>query len=710
MKHFTPSQQSNRTHGRGAPQEFPFTAIVGQEEMKLALLLNVIDPLIGGVLIMGHRGTGKSTAVRAIADLLPKVWRVSNCAFGCDPEGDEHFCNDCLHILSAGGKLTRKRSHVPVVNLPLGATEDRVCGTINIERALTEGIKSFEPGLLARANRGFLYVDEVNLLEDHLVDLLLDVAATGRNTVEREGISLVHPARFVLVGSGNPEEGELRPQLVDRFGLCAEVETLRDLDERVEIVELREAFERDPAEFCSRYESAQRGLRRRLARAKVITDRVKVSKGLLRQVAGLCLQLDIDGHRGELTIVRAARAVAAFEGRRKVSDADVRRVVALSLRHRLRRNPLDPSGDGGGRIERVLEESLPGDVANANANRDRSKASNTLKNGANSNETVEKKNLARGNDRTRSGNPPSRPAPGPQDAHLPETIVGLDRNSTPRYPTTRQGQRNLRGGNRSNRISGRGRYTGSVTKSSSEQRLALDATLRAVAVNSTRNHAATRVGASGSAPNFANRTMITRDDLRFKTFKNKRGTLFIMAIDTSGSMALNRIDYAKGASISLLDKAYVKRDRVALVSFRGRKAEEILQPSRSMSRARRVFDELLIGGPTPLASGLVCALNIATRAARQGTERIVLLVFTDGRANVTLSESESTARASSPAGTILEELKIISAALRHSNVATVIVDTQNRFTSGGEARILAETLEVEYLYLSSSPVPLMQFA
>ncbi|MBV9211740.1 MAG: ATP-binding protein, partial [Acidobacteria bacterium] len=232
-----------------AKQVYPFAAIVGQEEMKLALLLNVIDPLIGGVLIMGHRGTGKSTAVRAIADLLPQIWKASDCPYGCNPAEAENLCDECAEKLSLKGKLSRERASVPVVDLPLGATEDRVCGAINIERALKDGVKAFEPGLLARANRGFLYVDEVNLLEDHLVDLLLDVAVTGRNTVEREGISLTHPARFVLVGSGNPEEGELRPQLLDRFGLYAEVQTVSDLDQRVRIVNLREAFERDPAAF-----------------------------------------------------------------------------------------------------------------------------------------------------------------------------------------------------------------------------------------------------------------------------------------------------------------------------------------------------------------------------------------------------------------------------------------------------------------------------
>src|ERR1043165_3835931 len=312
---------------------FPFTAIVGQEEMKLALLLNVVAPSVGGVLVMGHRGTGKSTAVRALADLLPPLATVRGCAYNCDPADSASLCADCLARLKVGERLARERRSVPVVELPLGATEDRVCGTIDLARALKDGVKAFEPGLLARANRGFPYIDEVNLLEDHLVDLLLDVAATGRNRVEREGVSAEHPARFVLVGSGNPEEGELRPQLLDRFGLCAEVETVRDLDERVQIVEHREAFDDDPEAFVAAREAEQTRLRRRVLRASRTQAGVEVPRALLRSVAELCLRLGVDGHRGEITITRAARALAAFEGRGRATVEDVRRVAAMSLRH-----------------------------------------------------------------------------------------------------------------------------------------------------------------------------------------------------------------------------------------------------------------------------------------------------------------------------------------------------------------------------------------
>src|SRR5689334_13178989 len=330
---------------------YPFTAIVGQEEMKLALILNLVDPLIGGVLIMGHRGTGKSTAVRALAGLLPPIEVVAGCPYNCDP------ADPCSHCLSNKDRSIAK-APVPVVELPLGATEDRVCGTIDIERALASGRKVFDPGLLARANRGFLYIDEVNLLEDHLVDLLLDVAATGRNRVEREGISVEHPASFVLIGSGNPEEGDLRPQLLDRFGLHTEVVTENYLKNRVDIVERRDAYDRDAAEFCETYAPEQQQLAKRIARARANLRRVVVARPILEKIAQLCADLKVDGHRGELTIMRAARALAAFDGRRTVNEHDVRAVSAMSLRHRLRRDALDETASSE-QIEQAVDEVLP---------------------------------------------------------------------------------------------------------------------------------------------------------------------------------------------------------------------------------------------------------------------------------------------------------------------------------------------------------------
>jgi magnesium chelatase subunit I len=329
---------------------FPFSAIVGQDEMKLALLLAAVDPAIGGVLVFGDRGTGKSTTVRALASLLPPMRVVAGSAYNSDPddpaEREEARLRGILEI------------PVPVVDLPLGATEDRVTGALDIERALAEGIKAFEPGLLARAHRGFLYIDEVNLLEDHLVDLLLDVAASGENVVEREGISIRHPARFVLIGSGNPEEGELRPQLTDRFGLAVEVRTPRDLPTRIEVVKRRDAFDRDPKRFAREWSDAEAGTRASIVAARQLLPRIKVPDGTLEAATKLCLALGTDGLRGELTLIRAARALAALDGAKAAGTEQLRRIAAPALRHRLRRDPLDEAV-AGTRVERALAEVLP---------------------------------------------------------------------------------------------------------------------------------------------------------------------------------------------------------------------------------------------------------------------------------------------------------------------------------------------------------------
>lgn len=337
------------------PGPFPFSAIVGQDEMKLALLAASVDPSIGGVLVIGDRGTGKSTGVRALAALLPRMRVVAGCPYRCAPDKVAGLCPACQ-----GGAARAPRSAllpVPVVDLPLGATEDRVAGALDLERALAEGVKAFEPGLLARANRGFLYIDEVNLLEDHLVDLLLDVAASGENIVERDGISVRHPARFVLVGSGNPEEGELRPQLLDRFGLAVEVRTPTDIAARVAVVRRRDDYDRDPAAFCARWESQEAAVRKQIETARRRLPAVVTPDAVLEQAAGLCLKLGTDGLRGELTLVRAARAVASLDGDKRVTDRHLQRVAAIALRHRLRRDPLDETGSTP-RIARALAETF----------------------------------------------------------------------------------------------------------------------------------------------------------------------------------------------------------------------------------------------------------------------------------------------------------------------------------------------------------------
>ncbi|WP_415410872.1 magnesium chelatase ATPase subunit I [Synechococcus sp. A10-1-5-9] len=332
---------------------FPFTAVIGQEEMKLALLLNVIDPRIGGVMIMGDRGTGKSTTIRALADLLPGIEVVAGDPYNSSPSDPDLQSSDVRQRLDHGETLATEERQVPMVDLPLGATEDRLCGTIDIEKALSEGVRAFEPGLLAKANRGLLYVDEVNLLDDHLVDVLLDSAASGWNTVEREGVSVRHPARFVLIGSGNPEEGELRPQLLDRFGMSVEVRTVRDPELRVQVVDQRTAFDTDPDGFSSAMEEGQQALQQRVVEAQQRLDQVEIDDDLRLRISGVCGELDVDGLRGDIVTNRAARALAAFEGRTEVTEDDVARVASCCLRHRLRKDPLEQI-DSGDRVVKVF--------------------------------------------------------------------------------------------------------------------------------------------------------------------------------------------------------------------------------------------------------------------------------------------------------------------------------------------------------------------
>ncbi len=643
--------------------------------MKLALLLNVVDPLIGGVLIMGHRGTGKSTAVRALADLLPQIEVVTGCPYNCDPKD---LCDEC----AAKKSITSQRVPVPVVELPLGATEDRVCGTIDIERALAAGRKAFDPGLLAHANRGFLYIDEVNLLEDHLVDLLLDVAVTGLNKVEREGISVEHPATFVLIGSGNPEEGELRPQLLDRFGLHAEVKTENYLQNRIDIVERRERYDRDREVFCEKYAGDQEQLRKRITKARASLGKIACDRSVLEKIAQLCADLKVDGHRGELTIMRAARALSAFEGRRAVTDNHVKRVSAMSLRHRLRRDALDETATSE-QIEQAVDEVFPRPAPTQPSPGNGGDVHDQNQPGRTSKQDRRQRATASGSSsRPNTADTLSSPAVEGKsgELRLEEHLRTQDRGDKTRTQSRRSS------GAKTALAQGRGRYMRAVSYRSEGARIAIDATLRAlVGLDSSLR--------SGSL------SRVNSQVLRYKLLKHKRGTLYVFAIDASGSMAANRIARAKSTILKLLRKSYLNRDSVAIVSFHGTSANVDLPPSRSILRARRVLDSLRMGGSTPLALGLVTTIELLELVGNKFGENVVLL-FTDGRSNVPLRRGGMNLRAFRRVK-IESELRELSVGLSRTRARVVVVDTQKEFESSEETRALAKILRAQIVKLNS---------
>src|SRR4030081_1668453 len=571
---------------------YPFSAIVGQDKMKLALILNAIHPAIGGVLIRGEKGTGKSTAVRALARLLPELNVVADCLYRCDPDAPESLCSDCQDRLARGETLPRARRRMRVVELPINASEDRVVGAIDIEAAIKSGERRFEPGVLAEANRNILYVDEVNLLDDHLVDVLLDAAAMGVNVVKREGVSFSHPSRFILVGTMNPEEGELRPQLLDRFGLCVDVEGIRDPDKRALIAERDAAFKRGNHEFANEFAAADNNLSRALAEAIAAVKSVRVSKGHARLISSICVEADVLGHRADVVIDHASRALAAYRRHASPNREDIYDAAALALAHRARQ-PLRRDEDETSSPEHGDEqdgskpsESEPGDPqaseseytteASAEAN---ASASESGEQSAGSDEGM-----------TTGGSSSHESSPDALET------FNLKRIDLPRQRRVRK-----QGGKRSasQTPDRRGRYVRAEPKAK-ETDLAIDATVRAAApMQKDRGRLA------------GERLKLEREDLRQKVRERKIGNLIVFVVDASASMdAEQRMAATKGAHPPLLQDAYVRRDRVAVVIFKNRTAVVVLRPSSSVSLARRRLEKLSVGGTTPLTHGLMAGYKV----------------------------------------------------------------------------------------------------
>ncbi|MFB7544424.1 putative cobaltochelatase [Streptomyces zaomyceticus] len=603
---------------------YPFTAVVGMDDLRLALLLNAVSPAVGGVLVRGEKGTAKSTAVRALAELLPAVPVVTGCRFSCDPDSPDPGCPDGPHATGPGTERAAR-----MVELPVGASEDRLVGSLDIEKALSEGVKAFEPGLLAAAHRGILYVDEVNLLSDHLIDHLLDAAAMGSSYVEREGVSVRHAARFLLVGTMNPEEGELRPQLLDRFGLTVEVAASREPEQRVEVVRRRLAFEDDPAAFAARWAGEETALRGRITAARALLPRVILGDAVLLQIAATCAAFEVDGMRADIVMARTATALAAWAGRTEVTSEDVRQAALLALPHRRRRSPFDAPGLDEDKLDETLEQFKgdpdedpepegPGDGGPDDGGPGDGGPGGGVPPQADG-PPVEN---APAPEEAASPDQAPAPAPAPQGAGSGEraAVAAAEpfRTKVLSVPGLGEGA----AGRRSRARTEHGRTTGSVRPRGALTKLHLAATVQAAAPHQKAR------GRTGPG------LVVRRDDLRQATREGREGNLVLFAVDASGSMAARkRMSAVKGAVLSLLLDAYQRRDKVGLITFRGRDAELALPPTSSVDAAAARLEKLPTGGRTPLSAGLLKAHDVLRiERLRDPSRRPLLVVVTDGRA------------------------------------------------------------------------------
>jgi magnesium chelatase subunit D len=696
---------------------FPFSAVVGMDELRLALVLNAVSPAIGGVLVRGEKGTAKSTMVRALAAVLPDVDVVAGCRFSCDPADPDPDCPDGPHEVGPPGVSPGARTRpARLVELPVGASEDRLLGALDIERALTEGVKAYEPGLLAAAHRGVLYVDEVNLLHDHLVDLLLDAAALGISYVERDGVSVRHAARFLLVGTMNPEEGELRPQLLDRFGLTVEAAAPRDPGPRAEVVRRRLAYDADPEGFRARWQAAETGLAGRIAAARAALPRVVLPDAALRQVASVCAAFGVDGLRADLVIARAAMAHAAWQGRLETGAEDIRAAARLALPHRRRRQPFDapqldeqqlddalaagasddddpdpgdggpgggdgPGGPDGSAPPADLSgpasstdptDPTPSDPADPPSATDPSPTDRSSPSGPTSNDGPASQNNPTGHsagDAARDGADGLAPA---QPAAAPGATFRVRRLEVPGVGAGAEGRRSRARGSA-------GRVTGARRPRGPVRQVHLTATLTAAAPYQVQRG---RTGPGG--------LRLRREDLREARREGREGNLILFLVDASGSMAARaRMGAVKGAVLSLLLDAYQRRDKVGMITFRGSAARVLLPPTSSVEAAAARLAELPTGGRTPLAAGLLRAHEVLrTERLRDPDRRPLLVVVTDGRATARAGDPDPVTAAHQAAG-------LLAAA----GVTSVVVDCESGTIRLGLAAGLARALDGALLRL-----------
>ncbi|MCM1968622.1 putative cobaltochelatase [Streptomyces sp. G1] len=660
---------------------YPFTALVGQTDLRLALLLNAVSPAVGGVLVRGEKGTAKSTAVRALSTLLPQVDVVPGCRFSCAPTAPDPACPDGPH--EPGPAAARPAR---MVELPVGASEDRLVGALDIERALAEGVKAFEPGLLADAHRGILYVDEVNLLHDHLIDLLLDAAAMGASYVEREGVSVRHAARFLLVGTMNPEEGELRPQLLDRFGLTVEVAASREPLQRVEVVRRRLAYEDDPAGFAGRWSGDEEEVRARVVAARELLPQVRLGDTSLLQIAATCAGFEVDGMRADIVMARTATALAAWAGRTEVRKEDVRQAALLALPHRRRRNPFDAPGLDEEKLDRILD-GFPDDEPEPEPEPEPEGPG----------EGPQDDGPDGGGPDGGGGVPPQGSGPDAPEAEpeapaepeqLPESQPSAQENEAAAGPAEQAPVRAAEpfrtkmlsvpglgegaSGRRSRARTAHGRTTGAQRPRGQLTKLHLAATIHAAAPHQKAR------GRTGRG------LVVRKDDLRQATREGREGNLVLFLVDASGSMAARqRMSAVKGAVLSLLLDAYQRRDKVGLITFRGSTAELALPPTSSVDAAAARLEKLPTGGRTPLGAGLLKAHEVLRiERLRDPSRRPLLVVVTDGRAT-----------SAGAVGGDPRELSARSARLLAAGgVASVVVDCESGPVRLGLAGVLAADL------------------
>ena len=646
---------------------YPFTAIVGMEDLRLALLLNAVSPAVGGVLVRGEKGTAKSTAVRALAGLLPSLAAVEGCRFGCDPAAADPQCPDGPHgpDAPAADRPTR------LVELPVGVSEDRIVGSLDLERALAEGVKAYEPGLLAAAHRGVLYIDEVNLLGDHLVDLLLDAAAMGRSYVEREGVSVRHAARFLLVGTMNPEEGELRPQLLDRFGLTVEIAATRDPELRAEVVRRRLAYDADPEGFAARWTEDERGLAERIVAAQELLPQVRLGDPALRQITATCAAFEVDGLRADIVMARTAVALAAWAGRTTVLAEDVRTAAKLALPHRRRRNPFDAPGLDEDTLEQALQQSAgedpDGEGSDGPEGPDGPEDDGPGGGGGGGGGQDAPSDGPDAPEQAASEQPaPERPgadqpAPERQQSRSGQSAEAPAAAAAPPYrtrlyqvPGTGEGAP----GRRSRARTDTGGHTVRAARPSGAlQRLHLAATITAAAPHQLAR------GRDGRA------LKLRRDDFRQQVREGREANLVLFVVDASGSMAARqRMSAVKGAVLSLLMDAYQRRDKVGMITFRGAEAVLALPPTSSVEVGAARLEQLPTGGRTPLAAGLLRAHEtLRLERLRDPRRRALLVVVTDGRA---------TGRAGGGAAPLVEARRAAQL-LAAQGTAAIVVDCEH---------------------------------